>query len=75
MEGFEKEIDTELFSGLSGGSGFFYGLFPKKVEHPWSRIFVTILVQSLGKTRQVHRYIYTRNLWHRYYSAGQANAL
>jgi len=37
MEGFKKEIDTELFSGLFGGSGLFYGLFPKKVEHPWSK--------------------------------------
>jgi len=34
MKGFEREIDTELFSGLFGGSGLFYGLFPKKVEHP-----------------------------------------
>jgi len=32
MEGFEREIDTELFSGLFGGSGLFYGLFPKKVD-------------------------------------------
>jgi len=38
MEGFEREIDTELFSGLFGGSGFFYGLFPKKVEHPCPKL-------------------------------------
>jgi len=36
MEGFEREIDTELFNGLLGGSGLVYGLFPKKVEHPCS---------------------------------------
>jgi len=44
MEGFEKEIDTELFSGLSDGSGFLYGLFPKKVEHPCSTCFFESIV-------------------------------
>jgi len=39
MEGFESELDTELFSGLFGGSGLFYGLFPEKVEHPCPSAF------------------------------------
>jgi len=40
MEGFEREIDTEFFSGLFGGSGLFYGLFPKKVEPPWYSVCI-----------------------------------
>jgi len=39
MEGFDSEIDTELSSGLFGGSGFFTA-FPKKIEHPWSKKYV-----------------------------------
>jgi len=32
MEGFERKIDIELFSGLFGGSELFYGLFPTKLS-------------------------------------------
>jgi len=34
VKSFDGEIDTELSSGLFGGPWIFYGLFPKRVEHP-----------------------------------------